>query len=549
MSSTIVDGEQEMTENVNCNEEDRNRSVAVVPYTIHNVKKLEDGDWHSSSPFYVQGVKWDIGVKIGNEEQHSDSVFSFFLRYLGGAESSRPIVDVELELRLLNQMDTNMTYKKEFHALFDTSIQDKLGSSQFVFWSDILNPQRGYLKDDTIIVQVYIAAAPPLQKIDLYHANTNPPGIGNSSSSGKSKSDDERLQSQLSGMTVSDRAQNLLDSGIGWDCEFLVKDGEDAKTFRASKLFLAKFSEAFERMFFGSFEVESRIEVEDVKPAVFYQMLKYTYGCNWSLESRENAKDLYYLADRYLMDELKMLCLKYLWPKDVDSLWCAFDLATCNDLPELKTAALRIICEHTSDVFKSDNFLHLYQASLITILEQNQLNVLSEMQVFKAAHKWAASQCRTKGLPVNGANLRLELGRGMQYIRFLAMSRKDIYGEPYDSGILTAEEALAFVRASDDGNQYLPPSNLCPLRKPRQFSSSDQSAGYSSSPVIGQFPGGFQFSPTVFQPVQSNSLFGSSQTTGSSFFGSGRPRSSLFDSPSQPFSSDPVFNGGRLRRV
>ncbi|KAJ4429451.1 hypothetical protein ANN_21620, partial [Periplaneta americana] len=81
------------------------------------------------------------------------------------------------------------------------------------------------------------------------------------------------MESVLKGSTMEERAQSLLETNIGSDCDFLVGSEENKVLFKANKIFLTKASPVFERMFYGGLQPSYPIEVPDIEPEVFHLML------------------------------------------------------------------------------------------------------------------------------------------------------------------------------------------------------------------------------------------------------------------------------------
>lgn len=88
-----------------------------------------------------------------------------------------------------------------------------------------------------------------------------------------------------------------------------VKDRE----FKAHKTILRARSSVFDAMFsHGLSESKSGIiPIEDCEPDVFEEFLFFIYGGRINL-SCDNACEVYYLADKYDMPELKEECINFL---------------------------------------------------------------------------------------------------------------------------------------------------------------------------------------------------------------------------------------------
>jgi speckle-type POZ protein len=87
------------------------------------------------------------------------------------------------------------------------------------------------------------------------------------------------------------------------------------REFRAHKLILATRSEVFAAMFQHPTKekLTNQIEIEDIEPDVFQELLRFMYTGRLSITSMETmATRLFIAADKYLLVELKMKCENYL---------------------------------------------------------------------------------------------------------------------------------------------------------------------------------------------------------------------------------------------
>ena len=87
------------------------------------------------------------------------------------------------------------------------------------------------------------------------------------------------------------------------------------REFPAHKVILAARSEVFAAMFKHPMTEQStnQIEIEDIEPEVFQELLRFIYTGRVSRAAMESmAANLFIAADKYLLDELKMKCEIYL---------------------------------------------------------------------------------------------------------------------------------------------------------------------------------------------------------------------------------------------
>lgn len=103
------------------------------------------------------------------------------------------------------------------------------------------------------------------------------------------------------------RIVDLYETKRWSDCTFIIGD----KKLLAHKLMLALGSSVFEQMFFGSL-ASSEVEITDADPDSFRQMLGFIYTDAVEFESVANAWDIYTIATKYFIQDLKKACLSYI---------------------------------------------------------------------------------------------------------------------------------------------------------------------------------------------------------------------------------------------
>jgi speckle-type POZ protein len=87
------------------------------------------------------------------------------------------------------------------------------------------------------------------------------------------------------------------------------------REFPAHKLILAARSKYFAAMFQHPMREQStnQIEIEDIEPEVFQEMLRFIYTGRVQVDKMESvAAGLFIAADKYLLDQLKMTCQNHL---------------------------------------------------------------------------------------------------------------------------------------------------------------------------------------------------------------------------------------------
>ncbi|XP_074593603.1 ubiquitin-specific protease 7 isoform X2 [Brevipalpus obovatus] len=141
-------------------EEDEARSDATFRYKIENFSKMKETVL--SPPTYVRNLPWRIMAMPRSNQTHErqpSRSLGFFLQCNGDSESSTWSCNATAELRLIPQNGDEPLTRKIQHVFY--SKENDWGFSHFAAWNDILDPEKGYVKDDSIILEVWVAADAP----------------------------------------------------------------------------------------------------------------------------------------------------------------------------------------------------------------------------------------------------------------------------------------------------------------------------------------------------------------------------------------------------
>jgi hypothetical protein len=95
-----------------------------------------------------------------------------------------------------------------------------------------------------------------------------------------------------------------------------------------------------------------------------------------------------------------------------------------------------------NEVLKSDCFLHAERTTLVTILEQNELCISSEVDLFSACLRWAQNNIRETG---SGLGIVETLGPVLPLIRFRTMTTEEFASKVIPYNILTDFEGLRIL--------------------------------------------------------------------------------------------------------
>lgn len=211
------------------------------------------------------------------------------------------------------------------------------------------------------------------------------------------------------------------------DIHFEFTNHVETVRIPAHKIILAAASPVFEAMFFGLMkESNDTIEIVDASANGFKEFLQLFYSLVVTI-TMDYMEEVVRLADKYDMTDRLNTCLatveKNLATHNV--VW-VYQLASL-----LNNRPLQLACELklkacTTEIFKSESFLHCDKSVIEHILKSEALNC-TEFDLFKACVKWAKIKCAAKNSSGNDPlNLRNQLGDLFQLIRFETMSNDDV---------------------------------------------------------------------------------------------------------------------------
>lgn len=267
------------------------------------------------------------------------------------------------------------------------------------------------------------------------------------------------------------RGKEVFDSKRLSDCEFcFTEPGESTKILSANRAILSLISQVFETMFFGSLpeSTSKPVKIEDIDYDTFKTFLQYIYTRELNLESIDDAIKLFYAARKYDVMDVEDTCEAYLYTKIEPGNVCQiFEFGKLFEKPELREICLTVIRAKTNEVFSSAGFLEADLGTVITIFEQDELFITSELELFEALNGYAVKN----NLMPKGEEDRKRLTSSVskdsldnsppttkksipdpptifdavKKIRFLTISSTDFAGEPMRSELLSQQEKLAIL--------------------------------------------------------------------------------------------------------
>lgn len=144
-------------------EDDESRAEGTFQYTLHAVSKLKDTVL--SPAYFVRNLPWKIMVmprlsQSSVSDKHSQKNMAFFLQCNSESDSMSWSCYGIAELKLLSQKPDAKPLVRKIQHLFYCKEND-WGFSNFITMSELLDPDKGYIKDDSITLEVYVKADAP----------------------------------------------------------------------------------------------------------------------------------------------------------------------------------------------------------------------------------------------------------------------------------------------------------------------------------------------------------------------------------------------------
>ncbi|XP_055353468.1 BTB/POZ domain-containing protein 1-like [Paramacrobiotus metropolitanus] len=263
------------------------------------------------------------------------------------------------------------------------------------------------------------------------------------------------VSSERRGVQIANRWKNALASRELTDVEFAVgRQCGGAKTIRAHRLILSMSSDVFHTMFNGSLteRVGAAIDIPDIPPNAFDNMLCYIYTGSVDDLKPENVLQTLYCADKYDLPWLAELSTDFVLDQlkpDNCLMYLANALRWTPDCDPVLEKCWGVVDESTVAVLQSDYFVQLDRAQLELLLRRDALSA-EEHAVYTAVEKWATAACDRKNLASTPSNRRRMLGTALFRVRFPLMTDAQLFCGPAKTGLLNPKEVCQIGQHKHD---------------------------------------------------------------------------------------------------
>lgn len=199
------------------------------------------------------------------------------------------------------------------------------------------------------------------------------------------------------------------------DCVFIV----DGVEVNAHKLILASNSPVFEKMFFGdmsSNRASNEVLICDISLKIFNEMLNYIYTHNVDITSITHAWSMFYVADKYLLDDLKESCLLYIRKNiALTNILLCYEYAEMYNLKELQSKCITDICDYIKGLVITD--YHMKPSTFLDILKKSPY-IKDYYEFIIYLLDWVIVECDEKGIERSAENV-VDLLQNYNLIQFI----------------------------------------------------------------------------------------------------------------------------------
>jgi len=160
LADTEVEEKEKEEDKEGCEQEDDEaRSEATFTFRVENFSTIKDSVL--SEPCIVRNLPWKIMImqRMTTTQDRNTKSVGFFLQCNGESESSAWSCHASADLRLLHQRGGQKFSRNITHMFY--SKENDWGFSHYMSWADVLDPDKGYIKDDAVVFEVKVNADAP----------------------------------------------------------------------------------------------------------------------------------------------------------------------------------------------------------------------------------------------------------------------------------------------------------------------------------------------------------------------------------------------------
>ena len=151
--------------------------------------------------------------------------------------------------------------------------------------------------------------------------------------------------------------------------------------------------------------------------------------------------EVLFLARKYLIPSLADTCIEFILENlTIENTLPVLDHCFLLGVTKgLENSCWKVIDKHASEVSNHDSFIKIDHGTLTSFLSRDTL-VAKEIELFRAAVRWAGQECSRLSIPLTVESKRSVLGDAFYAIRFPLMTMQEFTEEVAQSSFLSHEE-------------------------------------------------------------------------------------------------------------
>jgi ubiquitin carboxyl-terminal hydrolase 7 len=142
-------------------DDDTARPQATFSFTVSNFSTL--GESILSPPTIVRNLPWKIMIMPrqvgGTASERASKSMGYFLQCNGESESSSWSCQASAELKVRSTKAEKDFSRKISHLFY--AKENDWGFSHYMSWHEVVDPEKGFLKDDSVTFEVKVTADAP----------------------------------------------------------------------------------------------------------------------------------------------------------------------------------------------------------------------------------------------------------------------------------------------------------------------------------------------------------------------------------------------------
>ncbi|XP_014239359.1 BTB/POZ domain-containing protein 3-like [Cimex lectularius] len=257
--------------------------------------------------------------------------------------------------------------------------------------------------------------------------------------------------------TWEDKINYVFKNKLFTDVSLIASKNGSTEVFPAHQFVLVLASDYFESNLKKKGKTGFEINLNGTDPQACKLLLNYIYCNEVTLSSLKDCINMYEIADKFSLTDLKEICLDYIEDNINISTCCTIKkFAEDNDMEYLNILCTNKIQTQTKEILSKPNLPTLNTEAILMILDQSMLNII-EYDLFKAVMAWLELKGETKG------ELDEELTNTIvKKFCFLNMSAQQFAEGPGKSRLLTQKQfAAVFSNITGEKNSKPYPTGFC----------------------------------------------------------------------------------------